>query len=141
MKILFWVTFAISIFSTCAWALPKYGPNAVPLAVDPNLTYFQHHRAPDFWTLVSYYLPQQNGAQCSAANFTMVLNAARDTRQMGSQDKLVTIDSLLAHDTDSKYSSAMSGSVMKFDRSVVANSNLGKVLKEAIDKLGLSTPS
>src|ERR1700679_1253001 len=85
----------LSAFGASAANLPKYGPNAIPLAVDANSEYFKTHKAADFWALISYYLPQTSDAGCSAANFAMVLNAARNVDRMNSAEKLVTISSLL----------------------------------------------
>jgi hypothetical protein len=138
---LFVVSFLLAF--TNAWALPKYGPNAEPLASGAGLEYFKSHKAPDFWALVSYYLPQESDSGCSAANFAMVLNAARDVGKMSSSDKLVTIHSLLEKYTDPRYSAAMSGkiSLEKLDHSIVSNANLAKVLQAALKSSGAAMPT
>ena len=72
----------------------------------------------------------------------MVLNAGRNVDRLTSADKLVTIASLLEKYTDESYAAAMSGKadIAKLDRSIIANSNLAKVLDEAIHKLNIETP-
>lgn len=62
---------------------PKYGPKDHPIAtpLSQSNEYFRDpkHPAPDFWALISNYIPQTQGSSCSAASLAMVLNAARTT--------------------------------------------------------------
>jgi hypothetical protein len=64
---------------------PKYAPVggalAVPLSVDNS--YFRNPASPaaDYWTLSSFYVPQYNGASCSAASVAMALNALLNARR------------------------------------------------------------
>lgn len=51
---------------------PKYAPTTTPLSQDH--AYLQSNPAPDFWKLISFYVPQEEHA-CSAASIAMVLNA------------------------------------------------------------------
>jgi hypothetical protein len=51
---------------------PLIAPKAVPLAFEND--FFRKEKAPDFWALVSYYIPQANPYSCSAASVCMVLN-------------------------------------------------------------------
>jgi len=82
-----------------AGAAPKYGPagepRAVPLAQAPG--YFKNaaHPAPDYWAMAGYYVPQFNGAACSVASVTMILNAARASLSKDSETKLVLQQALL----------------------------------------------
>jgi hypothetical protein len=73
--------------------LPKYAAFSVPLSRDHG--YFQGATAPDFWALASYYVGQQNDAACSLASLTMLVNAARHTRALSSDEPLVTQTLLL----------------------------------------------
>jgi hypothetical protein len=125
-----------------AWAGPKYGPDATPISKRSNLEYFQKQKAADFWALIPYYVGQETGSQCSAANFSMVLNAARKDLPLTSADELVTIKSLLEKYTDDRYKNAMTGkfTLETFDRSNVANTRLAAVLGIAAEKLGIKTP-
>ncbi len=81
--------------ASTAWALqPKYGPEATPLSRAPG--YFRSAKAPDFWALIPYYLPQQDGRSCSLASVTMLLNAVRSRQDLTSDDELATQPTLLA---------------------------------------------
>jgi hypothetical protein len=124
---------------------PKYGPNAVPLSDGTNQSYFKTQKAPDFWALISFYVPQENDSSCSAAALTVVLNGARRTQQLSADDELVTHKSLTEKDTDEKYKAEVSGD-MKL--AVAHGTSLGtsvdrvaEVLKEAADKLKILTPT
>jgi len=74
-------------------ARPKYGPNAAPLSRDH--AYFREAEAPDYWVLAPYYAAQQGGGSCSVASITMVVNAARASRDLGSEDELATEPTVL----------------------------------------------
>jgi hypothetical protein len=79
---------------------PKYGPAekpiAVPLSRDNAYLRESTHRAPDFWRLNSFYVPQINAYSCSAAAVAMVLNAMLNVdRLRGDQDKNITQEELL----------------------------------------------
>ena len=69
-------------------AQPKYAAFSVPLSHDH--AYFQRASAPDFWSLASYYVGQQNDAACSLASLTMLVNAARHTTALTTDEPLVT---------------------------------------------------
>lgn len=129
---------------TPALAAPKYGPNAVPLSLQSNQSYFKTQTAPDFWTLIPYYTQQLKGQQCSAASFTMVLNAARPVNQLDAATRLVTIDSLIEKYSDAKYGAFMKSVISlesiashSFDGSQVANHRLTEVLNHAAQKLSI----
>ena len=53
----------------------KFGRDAV--SVEQSHAYLQHHAAPDYWKLSSYYVPQVTDSACSLAAITMLLNALR----------------------------------------------------------------
>lgn len=82
-----------------AVAKPKYGPEGSPRAVHlaASHQYFQlgDHSAPDFWSLIGYYLPQFNGSACSVASVAMVLNAARSSWIKTADDKFITQTEIL----------------------------------------------
>lgn len=54
---------------------PKLGPAAISLQQSHD--YLQSHRAPDYWALSPYYLPQATGSACSLAAIAMLINALR----------------------------------------------------------------
>ena len=78
---------------------PKYGPAGHPRATPLALSnaYFREpgHAAPDFWALIGYYVPQQNGASCSAASVSMIINAARARLTKTADDRVLSQDILL----------------------------------------------
>jgi hypothetical protein len=103
MKILI---FSILItFSLSASAKPKYGPNATVLSKSHE--YINSEKAPDYWALSPYYLPQQNAKSCSVASVAMVVNAARANMELTSDDQLATHDDLLKKVGDKKWSNAV----------------------------------
>ena len=73
---------------------PKYGKGAVPLSQSHE--FFSRAKAPDFWALAPYYLPQRDERSCSLASLTMLVNAARRGERLGNDDRLVTQASLLS---------------------------------------------
>jgi hypothetical protein len=127
---------ALILFSLHAHAAPKYGPNAVPLSRQTNTDYFRRNAAPDYWTLSPYYLPQPTGTACSAANLALVLNGARSSRDLKSDEKLLTVESFAKDYADPAYAAVVMRTGL-FDRSQVTNRNLAKVLTAAAGKLGL----
>lgn len=138
------LAFGLLLASVPSFALPKYGPNAVPLSKRTNLDYFKNNAAADFWALMPYYTAQQRGQQCSAASITMLLNGARAGQSLGSDDQLVTIDSLLEKYSDDRYKKVMSATKYipgEFDHTDVGNTRLAAVLREAAQKLGIATPA
>lgn len=117
-----------------ALAGPKYGPNAQPLSRRTNINYFQRNPAPDFWSLMPYYLPQPTGRACSAANLTLVLNGARSSRDLKSDDKLLTIVDFVKNYTDEAYEKAVLGDG-PMERGNVTNKNMARLLNLAVEKL------
>jgi hypothetical protein len=77
-----------------ASTLPKYAAFDTPLSRDH--AYFSRAPAPDFWSLAPYYLGQQDDVSCSLASLTMLVNAARRSRPLRSDEPLVTQPSLRA---------------------------------------------
>jgi hypothetical protein len=69
-------------------ALSKYPAFSTTLSRDP--AYLRSAPAPDFWALIPYYVGQHDDVSCSLASLTMVVNAARHTTPLGSNDELVT---------------------------------------------------
>ncbi|MEO5971278.1 MAG: phytochelatin synthase family protein [Bdellovibrionia bacterium] len=74
---------------------PKYGPEATPLSISHE--YFRTHPANHFWQFIPYYSAQRDGAACSVATVTMLVNAARAGAglKLNADDPLITQDSLL----------------------------------------------
>lgn len=73
---------------TAAQAQPKYGPATTRLSQDH--AYFRTAKVTDFWSLIPYYVPQAKGSTCGLASITMVVNAARSSRDLDSETQLVT---------------------------------------------------
>jgi hypothetical protein len=96
----FLITLALS-----AYAKPKYGPNATLLSKSHE--YIKTEKAPDYWALSPYYLPQQNEKSCSVASVAMVVNAARRNMKLTSDDQLASHDDLLKKVNDQKWSKAV----------------------------------
>ena len=74
-------------------AKPKYGPLATRLTRTHE--YFKKHEGPDYWALSPYYVPQQTESACSIASVTMIMNAIRASKDLGSEEPLLTQQSLL----------------------------------------------
>jgi hypothetical protein len=142
MKPLFFLL--IFAFSSSAFSAPKYGPNAVPLSENTNRDYFVKNEAPDYWAISSFYLPQPNDRACSATSFTMVLNAFRSKQNLTSTDEILTVPSFTEKYTDDRYNKVMTGGLLdaaKLERGDIANRHLVEILKEALTKLSLTTPT
>lgn len=71
---------------------PKLGPNAIPITLDRD--YLRKAEAPDYWTLSSFYVPQQTSSACSIASVTMAMNGLLGVPPHA-EDTLVTQASLL----------------------------------------------
>ena len=56
-------------------AKPKFGPDAIP--IEQTTGYLRTHRAPDYWALSPFYLPQDTDSACSVASIAMLVNALR----------------------------------------------------------------
>lgn len=84
-------TFLLGISVHAEDVKPKYGPKGAPRATTLvySSEYFRSHPAPGFWALIGYYVPQTNGANCSAAAAAMILNAARAKLPKTADDKLI----------------------------------------------------
>jgi len=73
-------------------AKPKFGPHAT--SIQQSHEYLRTHRAPDYWALSPYYVPQISRSSCSLAAVTMLLNAllplpARADQSLVSQSALL----------------------------------------------------
>jgi len=123
----------------------KYGDFAKPLSARTNSEYFKKNDAKDLWAVIQFNAGQKIGQQCSAATFTTVLNAARGSIQLGTDVKLLTMETFLEKYAEEKYSRLMSGPIKvselfggKLDRSLIGNQHLTKVLRSASEKMGIS---
>ncbi|MFN7683900.1 MAG: phytochelatin synthase family protein [Oligoflexia bacterium] len=87
------------VWSNWVGAAPKYGPAkqpwATPLSQSPHYFRGSAQPAPDFWAMVGYYAPQMNGAACSVASVTQVLNAARSGISKDSETPIILQQALL----------------------------------------------
>jgi len=69
-----WLAYVASSFAA-EERKPKLGSAAISLQQSHD--YLQTHRAPDYWALSPYYLPQATGSACSLAAIAMLINALR----------------------------------------------------------------
>lgn len=119
----------------------KYGPRVAPLATPLALSheFFQDpkNRAPDFWSLVSYYVPQFNGAACSVASVAMILNAGQveRIRAQTSEDKILSQEQLLDQVKVENWRERMSALGFKGSHGISLD-RLGKVLQAAASMYG-----
>jgi hypothetical protein len=143
LHIFFKVVF-LSLLTRQALAIPKYGPNAIPLSKKTNLEYFSKGdgKALDFWHLMPFYQAQPNDRACSATSFLMVLNGMRADMDLNSKDELITFKSLLEKYTDDRYKKVMIGekSPLSFKRDDIKNTRLADVLTIAMKKTKIWTP-
>ncbi len=72
-----------------SFALPKLQPGVRPLS--------QHHTetGPRFWELIAHYVGQEEPWSCAVASLADVLNAAKASRLLTQDDKLITHKRLL----------------------------------------------
>ncbi len=87
-KVKFTATLALGLFSLQAEAGPKFGTQATRLYTDHS--YIAQAKAPDYWAMSPYYVPQQDGRSCSVASVAMVLNAARASQDLTASDEIIT---------------------------------------------------
>jgi hypothetical protein len=78
---------------------PKFGPHATPIVQSHQ--YLRTHRAPDYWALSPYYVPQVTRASCSLATVATLLNALRGL-PAHSEERLISQESLLTPTAASK---------------------------------------
>lgn len=134
MKHLFTIFVLFVFISTPGFAGPKYGPKANPLSAKTNLEYFQKNKAPDYWALSPYYLPQETPRGCSAANLAMLLNAARPSQDLSSDDELITFKSFVEKYADADYRDTINGKTATTGENF-SNKNLTRLLNEVSQKL------
>lgn len=101
---------ALSLWPARAWAeesapKPKYGPAAT--VISKSHDYIRRAPAPDYWALSPYYAAQMNERACSLASATMVVNAARVSKKLTSDDELATQTGLLARVKSELWNSAV----------------------------------
>jgi hypothetical protein len=82
---------------------PKFASGAVPVLRPDD--YLRSNPAPDFWTLLAFYVPQATDAACSVASITMALNAMRGLPQFAA-DPIVTQQRLLERVADERWVAA-----------------------------------
>jgi hypothetical protein len=82
-------------------AKPKFGPDAIP--IEQATSYLRTHRAPDYWALSPFYVPQDTDSACSAASIAMLLNALRGVPARNTIE-LVTQSALRAAVHDAQWS-------------------------------------
>src|SRR6185295_4105650 len=86
-------TFAASLAFAEDTPKPKFGPEATPI-LDDN-AYLRQSRAPDYWSLSPFYIPQRTSSDCSLAAIAMAVNALRGLPKNADQE-LVNENNLMA---------------------------------------------
>jgi len=119
---------------------PKYGPLGSPKAIplSQRNDYFKDPKkpAPDFWSLIPYYVPQFNGAACGVASLSMVLNAARTQKNLSASDPLITQQELLNSIPIENWKSRILGSLWglnPFAKRGTPLEVLGRISKKALE--------
>ncbi len=84
-------------------ARPKFASGAVPVLRPDD--YLRSNPAPDFWSLLAFYVPQATDAACSVASITMALNAARGLPPFAA-DPIITQQQLLERVADERWVAA-----------------------------------
>lgn len=84
--------FSQNTVGTATTIKPKYGPRKAPFATPlyQDHLFFMRSKQPQFWALISYYIPQFNGYSCSTASVAMVINAARTALRRTADDKIIS---------------------------------------------------
>lgn len=89
------VAIALIVFLISTVGLkPKYGPEGKPIAVPLSQSneYFRDSKnsSPQFWSLISFYVPQLAGGTCSIATLIMTLNSAMGRLSRTQETKVIT---------------------------------------------------
>lgn len=109
-KILTLFALTYNLIAGLAFANPKYGPEKKPIAIPLRQAneYFREpgHTSPQFWSLMSFYVPQLSGGTCSIATAIMALNTALGTRSRTSDDKVITEPALIEEIKNKKWTEA-----------------------------------
>ncbi len=115
-------------------AKPKYGPSATLLSHANE--YFRRTKAPDYWALSPYYVPQQDDRSCSLASVSMVVNALRSGRlerpALGSEDELATQKNIFKRVNSEIWNKGLGGG----GRGVTLD-QLGTLIKDSLKAYGL----
>lgn len=125
------ISFFVIGLSLTVYAKPKYGPEAILLSKSHE--YIQEQKAPDYWALSPYYLPQENGKSCSVASVAIVMNAARIGLPLTADDQLVTHEGVLKKTNDKKWINAVT---MNRPGGGVALDELKNIVEESLRAYG-----
>jgi hypothetical protein len=90
------IIFTMIAFPLASWSSeskPKYAPPTLPLS--QHHEFIQKNKAPDYWALSSFYVPQQDGSACGIASMTMLLNGLRVHLMKNASDRWLTQKGLL----------------------------------------------
>jgi hypothetical protein len=113
-------------------AKPKYGPEATPLSLSHD--YFRTNPASHFWQLIPYYSAQRDGAACSVATVTMLVNAAQAATgaKLTADAPLISQESLLKKTKNDAWKDWLSkgGHGVSLDE-------VGPVAEESLKSIGL----
>ena len=109
----------------------RFGPNAIP--IQQTTGYLRTHRAPDYWAISPFYIPQDTDSACSAASIAILLNALRGLPARADVD-LVTQAGLRTQLGDARWT-AETGQ----DGSGVTFKELVKVVGQSLQAYGLGS--
>ncbi len=124
-----WGSSGAAIPAFAADAKSKYGTAATRLTHSHE--FFRMNEAPDFWALMPYYVHQQTESACSIASVTMVMNAIRAPKDLGSEEPLLTQTSLLELTKSENWKNAVGphGRGVSLDQ-------LGQLVETSVKSLG-----
>jgi hypothetical protein len=123
---------------------PKYGPKETPRAtpVSQSNDFFRSKKnlAPDFWSLIGFYVPQMNEYSCSAAAVAMVMNAARADLAKTADDAVITQKSMLEKVKVEEWSERLHKGGAKGEYGVTLD-RLGRIVEAALKEYGFKSGS
>jgi hypothetical protein len=124
---------------TAGAAQPKFGPAGQPIAVplSESSEFFRAKPAPDFWRLIPFYSGQYNGAACSVASLTNVMNAIRGSQKLANDEKLVSQKELLDKVQAAHWKARIDSKIGWRGKRGVSLDDLQEVAKGSLAALGL----
>ncbi len=150
MKSTFRVFLILSILvSATSWLTlaeikPKYGPKGSPRATPISLSndFFRSAKnlAPDYWSISGFYVPQFNGASCSVASVSMVINAAKAAQAKTADDQVITQQKLLDQVTTENWKARVSAKGYKGSHGTTLD-QLAAITKAAFQANGFKNVS
>lgn len=119
-----------------AWSKPKYGPEGKSIAAPISRNSSGITSSSDYWALSAHYVPQFNGAACSVASLAAVLNAARDSTKLTSDDKNILQEDLLKKVSAEHWSDRIESKLGWKGEHGITLDPLANVVKAAFEEYG-----